>query len=136
MSRSAILAALAVAAFATGAQAQTAPPAPSGPPPEAVAAIERTATAFSQCVQAGIEAVPANVTPEAGATGIVNGCAAQRRELEQAALALIATIPEAQRPEAQAQLRAQMGGIEPQVANGIRQKRAATAPAATPAPGR
>jgi hypothetical protein len=138
MSRSAILAAIACAALTTVAQAQTTPQTapPAGPPPEAVAAVERTATAFSQCVQSGIEALPANVTAEAGATSIVNGCAAQRRQLEQAALALIATIPEAQQAAGREQLRSQMGGIEPQVAEGIRRMRAAAAaaPAATPAP--
>jgi hypothetical protein len=147
MSRSAILAALCFATLPAIVQAQpaatpppaaqtppVAPPAPPSPPPAEVTAVQQAAMAFGQCVQTGVQAVPATVTPEAGATGVVQGCAAQRQRLEQAAQALIATIPEAQRPAAQEQLRTQLAAVEGQVAAGIRQMRGAAAPAPAPAP--
>lgn len=147
MSRSAILAALCFTALPAIVQAQpapatpppaaqtppVAPPAPPSPPPAEVTAVQQAAMAFGQCVQTGVQGVAATVTPEAGAAGVVQGCAAQRQRLEQAARALIATIPEAQRPAAQEQLRSQLGAVEGQVAAGIRQMRSAPAPA-QPAP--
>jgi hypothetical protein len=143
MSRLSVLAVvLCAAALPSIAQAQTTPPqpatppaatpAPAGPPPEAVAAIQQAGAAFGQCIQTGAAAVPATVTPEAGATSVVNGCATQRTAVETAANALIATLPEAQRAGAQAELRSQLGAVEGQVAAGIRAGRAT--PAATPAP--
>jgi hypothetical protein len=141
MSRFPILA-LCLAVAPAFAQAQTAPaqpatppPAgqtPAGPPPAAVSAVQQAAGAFGQCVETGVAAVPASVTPEAGATNVMSGCATQRQALEQAVQALIATLPEAQRAAGQEQLRTQMAAVEGQIAAGIRQQRAA--PATTPAP--
>jgi hypothetical protein len=149
MNRFPILAAFSFAALPAAALAQTqpaqpatppagaqtpAPPAPPAPPSPETAAIQQAAMAFGQCIQTGVGSVPASVTPEAGATSVVNGCATQRQALEAAAQALIATMPEAQRAPAQEQLRTQLGAVEGQVAAGIRQMRAAPAPAPTPAP--
>lgn len=137
MFRVPVFAALCLAAVPAFAQTQPAPAqaTPAGPPPEAMAAVQQAGMAFGQCVQSGVPGVPATMTPEAGATSVVNACATQRQALMQAAQALIATLPEAQRAMAEEHLRTQLGGIETQVADGIRQMRAApaAAPAATPA---
>lgn len=127
-------AALCLAAVPAFAQNTTAPApaAPAGPPPEVVNAIQQAGMAFGQCVQAGVPTVPATVTPEAGAASVLAGCATQRQALDRAAAALIAAMPEAQKPMVQQQIQSQLGGIEAQVAAGIRASR--TAPAATPAP--
>jgi hypothetical protein len=122
---------LCLAASPALAQNQTTP-APAGPPPEAVAAIQQTSAALGQCIQTGMSSVPAAMTPEAGATRVLGGCATQRQAVERAARALIATLPEAGRPGAEAQLNSQMSSIEAQIAGGIRQMRAA--PVGTPAP--
>lgn len=130
----AILCFAAVPAFA---QNQTTPaqPAPAGPPPEAMSAIQTAAAAFGQCVQTGVQAVPATVTPEAGATTVLAGCSTQKQTLEQAVRALLATLPAEQRAAGETQLNTQLAGVPGQVADGIRQARAAaSAPAATPAP--
>jgi hypothetical protein len=89
--------------------------------------------AFGQCLQTAVPAVPATVTPEAGAASVLAGCATQRQALDRAAAALIAAMPEAQRPMVQQQIQSQLTGVEAQVAAGIRAARA-PAPAATPAP--
>lgn len=141
MLRSTLFAFLCVAASPALAQAQAAPAqgapaaeAPAGPPPAQMAAVQQAGMAFGQCVQTGVSAVPATVTPEAGATTVLAGCSTQRAALEQAAQALLATVPEANRAAAQTQIRAQLDAIPAQVADGIRQTRAAAAaPAATPA---
>jgi len=127
-------AALCLAAVPAFAQNQTtpAPAAPAGPPPEAIAAIQQAAMAFGQCVNTGAQGVAATVTPEAGAASVMSSCSTQLQALEGAANALIATLPEEQRAGAQAQLRSRVGGAEAEIANGIRQARAA--PATTPAP--
>ena len=148
MNRFPILVALSFVALPAAALAQTQPaqpatppaagqapaPAPPAPPAAETTAIQQAAMAFGQCLQTGVGTVPATVTPEAGATSVVNGCATQRQGLEQAAQALIATMPEAQRAAAQEQLRSQLGSVEGQVASGIRQMRGAATPAPTPAP--
>ena len=138
MFRLPVLAVLCLAAVPALAQNSTAPASPpaaqAGPPPETVNAIQQAGMAFGQCVQAGVPTVPANVTPEAGAASVLAGCSTQRQALDQAAAALIAAIPEAQRPMVQQQIDAQLAGVAGQVAAGIRQMRAAPAPAATPAP--
>lgn len=128
---------LCLAATPALAQNQTAPAeaAPAGPPPEAIAAVQTAASAFGQCIQTGVTSVPASVTPEAGATNVLAGCATQRSTVEQAVQALIATLPAAQQAMAQEQLRTQTAGIQGQVADAIRQARAPApaAPATTPA---
>ncbi len=102
----------------------------------ASAGLQQAASAFGQCVEAGANAVPASVTPEAGAASVLAGCAAQRQSLAQAIDAFIATAPEEQRPAIAERARAQLDGVEAQVVAGIRQQRAASAPspAAEPAP--
>jgi hypothetical protein len=138
MLRFSALALLCLAATPALAQNQAAPaapaaPAPAGPPPEAVAAVQQAAMTFSQCIQTGIGGVPANVTPEAGATNVISGCGTQRGALEGAVQALIGTLPEERRPMALEQMRSQLAGLPAQVAAGISQMRAASAPAAAPA---
>src|SRR5437868_14740874 len=118
----AILCLAAAPAFAQN-QAAPAPSAPAGPPPEAIAAVQSAASAFGLCIQTGIAGVPASVTPEAGATSVMAGCATQRTTVEQAVQALIATLPEAQRTMAQEQLRTQAASVPGQIADGIRQMR-------------
>jgi hypothetical protein len=138
MSRFTILAALVLSALPAAALAQATPPAPpappAGPPPAAMAAIQQAGMAFGQCVQAGVQAVPATVTPEAGATGVLGGCAPQRQALEQAVNALLATLPEDQRAAGQERLRTELGGVEAQIVAAIRSRRAAATPAPAPAP--
>lgn len=138
------IAAFCLAALPAAALAQPAPPAPqsapaagqppAGPPPAAMNAIQEAGTAFGQCIQTGVQAVPATATPEAGAASVVGGCAPQRQRLEQAVQALLATIPAEQRAAGQERLRTELGAVEGQVAAAIRQGRAAATPAPAPAP--
>ena len=136
MFRVPVFAAFCLAAVPALAQTQATPAqsAPAGPPPAAMAAVQQAGMVFGQCVQSGVPGVPATMTPEAGAASVVNACATQRQALVRAAEALIAALPEAQRSMAQDHLRTQLGGIETQIADGIRQMRAAPAPATAPAP--
>lgn len=134
MFRSTTLAILCLVATPALAQNQTAPAANAGPSPEAMAAIQTAGAAFGQCIQTGVAAVPASVTPEAGATSVLNGCATQRNAIEQVVQSMIAALPEDRRAMAQEQLRTQLAGLPTEIANGIRQSRAASAPAATPTP--
>jgi hypothetical protein len=129
----AILCATAVPAFAQN-QVAPAPAQPAPPPPEIMNAVQTTASAFGGCVETGVRAVPAAVTPEAGAVTVLNGCATQRQALEAAVRRLITTLPAERQAAAQAQLQAQMGSVNEQIASGIRQSRAAPAPAPAPAP--
>lgn len=134
MLRFSTVALICLAATPAFAQNQAAP-APSGPPPEAMAAIQQAGSAFGQCVQTNAATVPATVTPEAGATSVLATCAPQRQALEQAAHALIATLPEAQRAMAEEQMRTQLAAVPGQIAAGISGMRGVGggAPAATPA---
>ena len=133
MFRTTAFAALCFAAVPAFAQNQTTP-APAGPPPAAMSAIQTAAQAFGQCVQTGVQSVPATVTPEAGATTVLAGCSTQKQTLEQAVRALLATLPPEQRTAGEAQLNSQLAAVPTQIADGIRQSRGAAAPAATPAP--
>jgi len=136
MFRFATLAILSLAATPAFAQNQTAPApsAPAGPPPAEMAAVQQAGMAFGQCLQTGVMGVPATVTPEAGATTVLSGCATQRQALEQAANALVAALPEDQRAAAQERVRGQLAAVPGQIAAGIQQMRAASAPAPAPAP--
>lgn len=146
MSRFPILAALCLATLPAAALAQAAPAqpapasppaaaqAPAGPDPAAMAAIQQAGTAFGQCVQTGLQGVPATMTPEAGATSVLGGCVPQRQAIEQAVQALLANLPEAQRAAGQERLRTELGAVEGQIAAAIRQRRAAATPAPAPAP--
>ena len=120
--------ALLVAAVPALAQDAEAPAAPAGPQ----AAIQSAATAFGQCISAGLQGLDASVTPEAGAAAVLGGCAPQRDQLVQAAEAMIATLPAEQQAPANDQLRSRLGEAEARIADAIRQQRAA--PAAAPAP--
>ena len=127
--------AVAVPAFAQD-SAAPAPQAPQLTGPQL--AIQQAAMAFGQCVQAGVRGVSADVTPEAGATAVMTGCATQKQALESAAQSYIATMPEAERAGAQEHLRSGLADAQTQIAGAIRQMRtaatpAAPAPAATPA---
>jgi hypothetical protein len=112
------------AAFAQ-AQAPAALPAASGPQ----AAIQQTAMAFGQCLETGIQGVAATVTPEAGATSVIGGCASQRQQLEGAINAFIATLPADQQAAAREQARTQLAAAQGHVAAAITRLRAAPAPA-------
>lgn len=132
-----LFAVLLLTASPIAAQPPAAGPAPQPVPnPAQIAAqadIQRTATAFGQCVSAGIQNVSASVTPEAGAAAVLGGCAAQRGALNQSAEALIAIVPADQRAAAHAQFDSQMGQVQTRIAEAIRQHRAApTAPAPSP----
>jgi hypothetical protein len=142
MSRLPILAVLCLAALPAAALAQPAPPppappppAPAGPPPAAMAAIQQAGMAFGQCVQTGVQAVPATVTPEAGATSVLGGCAPQRQALEQAVEAVLANAPEDRRTAGRERLRTELGAVEGQIVAAIRARRAPAPPAPAPAPG-
>ena len=131
--KSCLTAALLCGATAALAQANapaSAPPAPAQQMTPQQSAIQQTATALGQCVMAGVQGVPATVTPEAGAVTVLAGCVTQRQQLEQAVEAMIATMPEDQKAGAREQFRTQMASAETQVAALIGRHRAAGAPAA------
>jgi hypothetical protein len=125
-------AALLLAASPIAAQAPAAPPAP--PPDPHQAAIQSAGEAFGQCIGAGMQHVSASVTPEAGAAAVLNGCATQRGALVNAVNAAIDTLPADKRADAHTQLESKLGEIPAQLADAIRQQRAAPAapPPATP----
>ncbi len=118
-------AALLVAALPAFAQPAPAPAVPSGPP----AAIQQAGQALGECIGGGMRGLAATVTPEAGAASVVGACSAQRDALVQAAEDFINTLPEEQRSPALTQMRAELGGLEADVAGAIRQQRSAPAPA-------
>ena len=118
------------AALAQAEAPASAPPAPAPAMTAQQSAVQQTAMAFGQCVMAGVSGVPANLTPEAGATSVLAGCATQRRQLDSAVEALIATMPEENKATAREQYRSQMAGAETQIASRIGQLRAAPAAAA------
>ena len=111
--------------------APPAPPATPAPPPEFFAAVQ----GFGQCVETGARGVAATVTPEAGATAVLAGCATQRQELERQVYALIDSpvVPADRKEAARAQARAQLAEIPARIAGQIRQSRAPQPPA-PPAP--
>lgn len=112
---------------------QAAPAQPQGvaPPPEFI----QSAQAFGQCVGQASGALPATVTPEAGAKQALAACAAQKATMEQRFESWVAgpNFPEAGRPIAREQFRTQIAGVETQIADDIRRARATPA-GATPAP--
>lgn len=129
---------LAFAAAPALAQSETAP-APSAPAQAPAAApdqsaIQTAAQAFGQCVSSGIQGVDAAVTPEAGASSVMSGCASQRQQLEQAVEGVIATLPEEQKTAARTQLQTQLAQAQPQIAAAITRQRTAAAAPAAPAP--
>jgi hypothetical protein len=119
----------------SGGTAAAQPAQPAQPSPAEIAAIQQSAQAFGTCVSGGVASVPASATPEAGAASVLSGCATQRQALVQAVEAMIANMPAERRTEAHAQLESQLATVPTQIADGIRQQRAAAAAAAaTPAP--
>ena len=135
MPKSALFAAALIAAPAL---AQTAPPAqsapqPTMPPPEFMAA----AQTFGQCIGTKSLAVPKMATPEAAAHTAVAACATERSALDARFETWVSgpTFPVQGRDMAHQQYKAQMTGLEAQVAAKIRESRAnATAPAPAPSP--
>jgi hypothetical protein len=125
---------------AAPALAQTTPPAappagPVGPPPEFITA----AQAFGQCVGKSAGTAPAATTPEAAAKQSLVTCAAERTAMDTRFDAWVASpgFPEAGRASAREQYKAQMSGVETQIATKIREGRASAAapkPNATPTP--
>jgi hypothetical protein len=115
------------------AQPPAAPPAPQ-PTDAQKAEIQRTGAAFGQCIEAGMHNVSASVTPEAGAAGVLSGCATQRDALVKAVNAVIDALPQDQRAAAHSQFDGQIGQVQNQLADGIRQQRAAPAPTAPATP--
>jgi hypothetical protein len=130
-------AAPALAQAPAGGTAAAQPAQPAQPSPAAIAAIQQAAQIFGTCVSGGMQSLPASATPEAGAATVLGGCAAPRQAMVQAAEALVAGLPADQQTEAHAQMESQLAQIPAQVADGIRQMRAAAAAApaspATPA---
>jgi len=122
------------------AASSTPPPAASSQPPSAqsaaAAAIQPAAMAFGQCLQTGLQGVPATVTPEAGAAAVLGGCGTQRGALVAAVEAMLATLPADQQAAGRAQLQSRLGEVPTQLADAIRQSRGAapTAAPATPPP--
>jgi hypothetical protein len=128
--------ALAAVLFAAALPAVAQPPAASPPSaaPNPGAAIQPAAMAFGQCLQTGMQSVPATLTPEAGANAVIGGCSTQRAALVNAVEAMLATLPADQQAQGRAQLQSRLGEVPTQLAEGIRQQRAAAAAPATPAP--
>ena len=106
--------------------------APSPEQAAGVQAIQQAAMSFGQCLSTGVQGVPAAVTPEAGATSVLGGCATQRQQLVQAAEAMIATMPAAEQEAARNTMNTQLAAAETHIANAIRQARSAP-PATAPA---
>lgn len=117
-------------ALPAAALAQEAAPAQPATPDST--AIQQAGMAFGQCIETGIGNVPAAATPEAGAATVTSGCAAQLHALETAAEAFIAQLPEDQRAAASEHLHTQLGQVAGQVADAIREQRAAAATPAQP----
>jgi len=122
-------AALMCCAGAAIAQSQTAAPAAAPAMSAEQSAVQSTAMALGQCVMTGVQGLAATVTPEAGATTVLAGCATPRQALDRAVEGLIATLPEENKAGAREQYRAQMAGAQAQIAARITQLRAAPAPA-------
>ena len=126
----AFAAAVLLAAAPLAAQPPAAPPAPQPTDPHE-AEIQSAGMAFGQCIETGMQHVSASVTPEAGAATVLNGCTAQRAALAKAVNGAIDTLPADKRAAAHTQFDTQIGQVQGQLADAIRQQRAAPA---TPAP--
>lgn len=104
------------------------------PPPGFIAA----AQAFGNCVGTKGQSAPANVAPEIAARQALAACATERAALEGGFENWVASpsFPAAGRTEARTQFKAQMDGLEAQIASKFREARAAAPmPGATPTPG-
>jgi outer membrane protein OmpA-like peptidoglycan-associated protein len=114
------------------AQTSTAPLAGLPPaPPEFVQANQ----AFGRCIFQTMRAVPASVTAEIGAKQAIAGCTAERATTEARFEAWInsAAFPEAARLPARQRFRAQVAGVEAQIAARLRESRSSTAIGTGPA---
>lgn len=100
------------------------------PPPAFIQAAE----AFGQCVESASSRIPATVTPEATAAQALVACAAQKTAIETQFEAWVASdaFPAGGRDIARQQFRSQFAQAEGQIANAIRQQRAAPAAPAPP----
>jgi len=121
------------AALLTGAQ----PPedrAPAGEPPAGMtppASFISAAQGLGQCIQTAVGAVPVSATPEVAAAQAVAGCASQKAALETQFETWVASpaFPVEGRAIAREQFRTEMGKMNAEIAEGIRQGRAAAAAA-------
>lgn len=115
------------------------PPTPgqNGPQIQPSPAFMASAEAFSQCVEAGAGALPATVTPEAGAQTVIAGCQAQVTEMRTQFHAWVdaeAGFPAEAKPMIKSQFDARFDSeARTRVAEGIRQARAGGTPPAPPA---
>ena len=121
-------AALFLAAAPIAAQPPAAAPQPTDPHE---VAIQQAGEGFGQCIETGMHNVSATATPEAGAATVMGGCATQRDALVKAVNAAIETLPAEKRAAAHTQFDTQIGQVQGQLAEAIRQQRAAPA---APAP--
>ena len=138
MLKTAFSAALFLTASAAIAQPARTPPPANAPaaPHQQVApppAFMQAAQAFGECVEGASSRLPLTVTPEAAAAQALAACAAQKTAVETQFEAWVVsdTFPAEGRDIARTQFRSQFAQAEGQIANAIRQQRAA---AATPAP--
>ena len=135
MFKSALTAVLFVTAAAAAAQPAPSAPAqmPAGTPPE----MEAAGQAFAMCIGTGIGGLADTVTAEAGADTVLAGCATQKAALMRVIETSISSSPMTaeQKTAAMGQVTAQFAQARTQIADGIRQARAAAAqaPAASPA---
>ncbi|MFD1786936.1 hypothetical protein ACFSC3_05050 [Sphingomonas floccifaciens] len=112
----------------------TAPAAPATPPaPAAQNPIQSAAMAFSACLGPKVAAVPASMTPEQGADSALAGCKTQQDALRAAVETVIAAAPAEQQAMARTQVDQGMAQARTQIADSIRQKRAAPATPSAPA---
>jgi hypothetical protein len=119
------LALTAVPTLAQPPQSQSGPDVPQAPTP----AIQAAGEAFGTCIGAGIGGLPDSATPDAGATSVLAACARQRDALVAAIESFISggAMPAEQKQAALTQVRAQFAQAQTEIANAIRQSRAAPA---------
>ncbi len=127
---------MAVASILALVLAQAATPAtpPAGPPAGAQQAIQSAATAFSTCLGPKVAAVPATMTPEQGADSVLAACKTEETALRGAVETMLASVPAEYQAMGRQQLNDGMSQARTQIADSIRQKRAAPAAPAAPAP--
>ena len=99
---------------------------------QAGAKIGAASQAFAACLQPAAAAVPASQTPEQGADTALAACATEKTALEAAVNEMIAIAPVEQQSTARQKLADSMARARTQIADGIRQYRAAQ-PATPPA---
>lgn len=122
-----------LALLLTQAAPQPATPAPAPADPARAAAsakIQAAAQAFSACLGPKVVAVPATVTPEQGADSVLAACKTEQTAIETSVGTAVANLPADRQAAARKQLTDSMAIARTQIADGIRQMRAATPPAA------